>query len=175
LRVDGAEVTLNPRKPEEMQTVDPKPASIVYHGKHSDVSDLFRGAEPCCGRTEGRYTTRIRKGDELEYYRIMKDRVTVSYRSSERDYSLSFSFASSENIPAKRREFLEILETNCELDTGFSKETDTLWTTSYGMIEGRYPERLVNSEGEFLFGSTPLKLPDGTKEIWSWGLARCKG
>jgi hypothetical protein len=172
-RVEGAEVTLHPRKPEEMQTSDPKPASVVFHGKHSDVSDLFRGAEPCCGRTEGRFTTRIRKGEEMQYNQIAKTRVSVDYHGSERDYELSFAFSNTDNIPAHRHEFVEILETNCELDTGWSKETETLWATAYGLVPGRYAQRLVNTEGEFLFGSKDLTLPDGSKESWSWGLARC--
>ena len=172
-RVEGAEATLHPRKPEEMQTADPNPASVVFHGKHSDVSDLYRGAEPCCGRTEGRFTTKMRKDDEMEYNFLTKTRVAVNYRGSERDYELSFDFTSTEGIPARRHEFLEILETNCELDNGWSRETETLWSTGYGLVPGRYAQRLVNSEGEFLFGSKDLTLPDGSKESWSWGLARC--
>ena len=174
-RVEGAEVTLHPRKPEEMQSTDPKPASVIFHGKHSDVSDLFRGAEPCCGQTEGRFTTRIRKGEELEYRQMTKTKVRVEYRGSERDYGLAFAFESTDPIPARRHKFVEILETNCELDKGWSEVTDTLWSTAYALNPGRYGQRLVNSEGELLFGSKETTLPDGSKESWSWGLARCRG
>jgi hypothetical protein len=172
-RIDEADITLDPRKPEELQSRDPKPAAVIVRGKHSDVSDLYRGLEPCCGRTEGRFSTRIRKGDELEYNKMIRERVNVGYRGSERDYELEFSFTTTENLPAKRREFLEVLETNCELDKGYSKETDTLWSTGFGLVPGRYGQRLVNSEGEFLFGSKELTLPDGSKETWNWALARC--
>lgn len=172
-RIDEAEVTLHPRKPEEMQSKDANPASIIVRGKHSDVSDVFRGLEPCCGSTEGRFTIRIRIGDEMEYNRMTKDRVNVGYRGSERDYELAFSFSLSETIMAKRHEFVEVLETNCELDKGYSKYSDTPWGAGFGMIQGRYGQRLVNSEGEFLFGSKELTLPDGSRENWSWGLARC--
>ena len=173
-RTDEADITLDPRKPEEMQLKDPKPASIVVRGKHSDISELLRGLEPCCGKTEGKFTTRIRKGEEMEYGTIAKDRVRVAYRGSERNYAVSFEFQLREPIPAKRREFLEILETNCELDKGFSKETDSLWLSSFALIEGRYGQRVVNSEGEFLFGSKELTTVDGSKESWSWALARCQ-
>ena len=159
-----------------MQNTDPKPASIIFHGKHSDVSDLFRGAEPCCGSTEGRFTTKIRKGDELEYHLMTKARVNVDYRGSERDYLLSFAFPSDNvMIPAKRHKFVEILETNCELDKGWSEETETIWSTAYALNPGRYGQRLVNTEGQFLYGSKETTLVDGSKESWSWGLARCQG
>ena len=174
-RVDEAEITLNPRKPEEMQTQDPKPALIALRGKHSDISDLYRPLEPCCGNTEGKFTTRIRRGEEMEYNQIVRERFHVGYRGSERDYELDLGFGSSEGFPAKLHKFVEVIETNCELDEGFSKESDTLWLSSFTLTPGRYPYREVNSEGEFLFGTKDdVKLPDGSKEVWTWALARCR-
>ena len=174
-RVDEAEITLNPRKPEEMQTKDPNPAMIALRGKHSDISDLYRPLEPCCGSTEGKFTTRIRRGEEMEYNTIIRERFNVGYRGSERDYSLEFGFSSSEGFPARLHKFVEVIETNCELDEGFSKESDTLWLSSFALTPGRYGQRVVNSEGELLFGKKDdVVLPDGSKEVWTWALARCR-
>ena len=171
---DQAEVTLNPRKPDEIDSKDPNPAALVLSGKHSDVSELIRDGDPCCGSDEGKYTVKYREGKEMNYSRYVKDRVNVNYRGSERDYTLSFSIEPEpENVTW--REFREVSESNCPLDEeSYSNEIESPYAIGFGLEDGRYGERVFNTEGELLFGTKEKTYPDGSKYTWTWALARCK-
>ena len=172
---DEAEITLNPRKPEDIQTKDPLPADIAVRGKHLDVFEGKREKDPCCGKEEGNFDTTFRSGTEDTYNTFVKKRVGVSYRGSERDYSLAFDFA-TDQINAERYEFFEILSSSCPLEYDSAKSERLAFITFLqGFLpDGRYGERFVNSEGELLHGEKVINSPDGAKITWSWALARCK-
>ncbi len=172
---DEADITLNPRTPEEiLQKVDRKPATVVGNGKHSDIFRLIREADPCCDKTEGSWKTKIQEGKIETYDSIIKDPFRFSVRATERDYSLSFEY-NSFNFPGHRREFKEV-DSDCdfERDESFDKTEDATINFSPSLASGRYGERVVNPEGELMFGTKEITAGDGAKMTWKWALARCQ-
>jgi hypothetical protein len=172
---DEAEITLNPRTPEEiLQKVDRKPATVVGNGKHSDITRLIREADPCCDNMEGSFRTKIVEGTIDTYDAIIKDPFRYTIRATERDYSLAFDY-NSFNFPGHRREFKEV-DSDCEYERNesFDKTEDATINFSPSLGSGRYGERVVNSEGELMFGTKEVTAGDGAKFLWKWALARCK-
>jgi hypothetical protein len=172
---DEADITLNPRTPEEiLQKVDRKPATVVGNGKHSDITRLNREADPCCDNMEGSFRTKIQEGKIETYNSIIKDPFGYSIRATERDYSIAFDY-NSFNFPGSRREFKEV-DSDCdfERDESFDKTEDAIINFSPSLGSGRYGQRVVNSEGELMFGTKEITAGDGAKMIWKWALARCK-
>jgi hypothetical protein len=172
---EEAEIILNPRKPEEMQTKPPNPPTIVVNGRLYDIFKGLRQNDPCCGKTEGNFRTKFAEGSEETFYDVVKKEANVNYIGSARDYSIGFSFFTGE-FKSKHREFYEVSETSCELelDGAKSEETERTRAMSYSLDSGRYGQRFVNSEGELLQGEKVVNLPDGTVVTWNWALARCK-
>jgi hypothetical protein len=151
------------------------PADIAVRGKASDVFEGSRAGDPCCGNSDGAFDTLFRSGTEDTYSDFVKRRVSVAFRGSERDYSLGLDF-SAEDIKTQRNEFYEILSTTCPLEKDTAK-SDFFEFTTYlqGVLpDGRYGNRVVNSEGELLQGEKVLTGSDGAKITWSWALARCR-
>ncbi len=172
---DEADITLNPRTPEEiLRKIDRKTVIVVGKGEHSDISRLNREGDPCCGKAEGSWKTKVQEGKIDTYDSIIKDPFRFSVRPTERDYSLSFEY-NSFNFPGHRREFKEV-DSDCEIDRDESSDTteDANINFSPSLIPGRYGERVVNSEGELMFGTKEITAGDGAKLVWKWALARCQ-
>lgn len=172
---EEAQIILNPRKPEEIAAKPPNPATIIIDGRLYEVFNGVRENDPCCGKTEGSFTTKYTKGSEQTFYDVISKEVTVKYQGSERDYSLGFSFYTGQ-FNSRFRKFIEISETSCplELDNAKSEEIETTRMMNFSLDDGRYGNRFVNSEGELLQGEKTLNESDGSKTTWSWALARCK-
>jgi hypothetical protein len=173
--IDDAEIVLNPRTPAEVANNSPeKPASVTVRGVHSSIGEFIRAGDPCCGKEEGIFHTKLRRGEEFKYE---KNNLTMSspvtFRGSQRDYTLMLLFQ-LDMIPVKVRKFGEVLESNCPLEGGWSKMEDSYWGYTVTLPEGRWAERYVNPEGDILSGSKTITLPDGAKVTWTWRLARCR-
>jgi hypothetical protein len=173
--IDDAEIVLNPRTPAEVANNSPeKPASVTVRGVHSSIGEFIRAGDPCCGKEEGIFHTKLRRGEEFKYE---KNNLTMSspvtFRGSQRDYTLMLLFQ-LDMIPVKVRKFGEVLESNCPLEGGWSKMEDSYWGYTVTLPEGRWAERYVNPEGDILSGSKTITLPDGAKVTWTWKLARCR-
>jgi hypothetical protein len=166
---------LNPRTPAEVASGAPeKPASVTVRGVHSSIGEFIRAGDPCCGKEEGIFHTKLRRGEEFKYE---KNNLTMSspvtFRGSQRDYTLMLLFQ-LDLIPVKVRKFGEVIESNCPLEGGWSKMEDSYWGYTVTLPEGRWADRYVNPEGDILSGSKTIKLPDGAKVTWTWNLARCR-
>lgn len=172
---EEAQINLNPRKPEEMTTKPPYPATIIVDGRLYGVFKGVRENDPCCGKTEGNFTTKFTSGREETFYDVIHKEVSVEYRGSERDYSLGFSFDTGQ-FNSRIREFVEVSKTSCplELDNAKSEEEEGKRMMNFSLDEGRYPDRFVNSARESLQGEKVLPQPDGSKITWSWEIVRCK-
>lgn len=172
---DEAKITLNPRTPEEvLQKADRKKPIVSGKGKRSDIFRLNSEGNPCCGSTEGSWRTKIQEGKIYTYDSIIENPFRFLVRPTERDYTLSFE-NNSFSFPGHRREFKEV-DSDCEIDRDESsdKTEDANINFSPSLDRGRYGERVVNSEGELLFGTKEVILGDGAKMIWNWALARCQ-
>lgn len=173
--IDDAEIVLNPRTPAEIESnAAEKPASVAVRGVHSSIGEFIRAGDPCCGKEEGIFHTKLRRGEEFKYE---KKNLTMSspvtFRGSQRDYTLMLLFQ-LDMIPVEVRKFGEVLESNCPLEGGWSKLEPSYWGYSVTLPEGRWAERYVNPEGDILSGSKTINMPDGAKVTWTWKLARCK-
>jgi hypothetical protein len=173
--VDDAEIVLNPRTRAEIESnAAEKPASVAVRGVHSSIGEFIRAGDPCCGKEEGIFHTKLRRGEEFKYE---KNNLTmaspVTFRGSQRDYTLMLLFQ-LELMPVKVRKFGEVIESNCPLEGGWSKMEDSYWGYAVTLPEGRWAERYVNPEGDILSGSKTIKSPDGATVTWTWKLARCR-
>ena len=173
--IDDAEIVLNPRTPAEVASGAPeKPASVSVRGVHSSIGEFIRAGDPCCGKEEGIFHTKLRRGEEFKYEKTNLTMTSpIIFRGSQRDYTLMLLFQ-LDLIPVKVRKFGEVIESNCPLEGGWSKMEDSYWGYAVTLPEGRWTERYVNPEGDVLWGSQTIKLPDGAKVTWTWKLARCK-
>lgn len=169
-------IVLNPRTKEEIAAKAPtKPADFRVRGKHTDIFEGLREGDPCCGPAEGKYTTRFREGSELTFFGTFQKKMSLNFRGEVRDFSLGFGF-DTDPVNAKKHEFNEILETNCQLEYADenSRESELPWIVQ-GMLEpGRYGQRYLSETGDLLQGTKETQLPDGSRVSWEWALARCK-
>ena len=173
--IDDAEIVLNPRTRAEIENnAAEKPASVSVRGVHSSIGEFIRAGDPCCGKEEGIFHTKLRRGEEFRYE---KNNLTMSspitFRGSQRDYTLMLLFQ-LDMIPVNVRKFGEVIESNCPLEGGWSKMEPSYWGYSVTLPEGRWAERYVNPEGDILGGSKTITLPDTAKVTWTWKLARCQ-
>jgi hypothetical protein len=169
-------VVLNPRTPEQIAAKAPtKPASYRVIGRHSDIFDGVRENDPCCGPTEGKYTTKFREGTITKFFGTFQKNFYVRINGGDRDYSLSFDFG-TEPVKANIHQFYEISETSCLLEYGESKSDDSegVISLSDSLPDGRYPSRYVNDAGDIYQGSKTLTGADGSTITWEWALARCR-
>lgn len=172
---DEADITLNPRTAEEVLNKAPKkPADIVGKGIHSDIFTGIRDGDPCCGTTEGKWTTRFSEGKIDKYSGIVKGNFTVNATTSERDYSFSFD-SYGDIFHSIRREFLEV-DSDCDLEKNeaYDRSEESIISIVPALPSGRYGQRFVNSEGELLFGQKEMTAGDDSKITWNWALARCQ-
>lgn len=174
VHIDEVNVTLNPRTDEEMKTMNfSKPAYLDLRGYHYEIDERLADGNPCCGKQEGNFKTKVREGKEMKYFQTQRKLVTVVVRSSDRDYELIFS-VEPDHFPVKWRNFKET-ETNCPIeDESFENILDSTYGVGFHLFPGRYGQRFVNSAGELYSGTKSLDLPNNFKITWTWNLARCK-
>jgi hypothetical protein len=159
-----------------MKTKPPNPADMFIFYLNKDLFEGVAENDPCCGKTEGSYTTKFKKGSSDHYTDYSKGQVSINYRPSERDFSLGFDFSTGKFKPIFRRIY-EVSETNCPLYTIPDLEPISPQRThSFAdrLEDGRYGQRAVGSAGEVLYGSKVFDLEDKTKITWKWNLYRCR-
>lgn len=169
-------VVLNPRTPEQIAAKAPtKPADYRVIGRHSDIFDGVRENDPCCGPTEGKFTTKFREGTITKFFGTFQKNFYVRITGGDRDYSLSFDFG-TDPIKSNIHEFYEIAETSCLLEYAGSKSDDSegVIALSDGLPDGRYPSRYVNDAGDIYQGTKTLTGTDGSTITWEWALGRCR-
>lgn len=169
-------VVLNPRTKEEILAKAPvKPADFRVRGKYSDVFEGLRDGDPCCGPVEGKYITKFRQGSETKFFGTFQRKMSVNFSGGDRDFSLGFGFY-TDAINAQKHDFNEILETNCQLEyaDGSSDNSEFPVILQGTLDSGRYGQRYLNDAGDLLQGTKETQMPDGSRVIWEWALARCK-
>lgn len=169
-------VVLNPRTPEDVAAQKARrPADFRVRGRYLYVFDGTREGDPCCGPQEGSYTTKFRSGNETTFFKSFQEPFDVRFSGGDRDYSLSFNFATSP-IETRVHDFFEILDTNCPLEYADEKsEYENSFVSLTDMLpDGRYGQRFVNTAGDLLQGTKQVQATDGSTVTWEWALARCK-
>ncbi len=173
--VEEAQIKLNPRKPEEMKTKPPNPADMFVFYLLEDIFEGVRENDPCCGKTEGSFTTRFKKGRKEWFTGTLKRPFRIGYQPGARDFSLEFN-ASTGIFEMKEKTIDEVTDSNCDLEELQPLDKVEKLRTSFDMQldEGRYGQRFVGTAGEVLFGTKKLNPQDGTKITWEWNLYRCR-
>ncbi len=173
--IEEAQIKLNPRKPEEMQTKPPNPANMYVFYLLEDIFEGVRENDPCCGSTEGTFTTKFRKGRKEWFTGPLQRPFSINVRSGERDFSLGFN-ASTGSFKMTELNIDEVTDTNCDLEELTPLDQREKVNSSFDMIleSGRYEQRYVGTAGEGFYGTKVLNPPDGTKITWKWNLYRCR-
>jgi hypothetical protein len=169
------QITLNPRTQKEIDAkVAKKPDQIAINGKHSEIFEGNRESDPCCGKTEGNWNTKFKEGKEHEFSAYLNQTFRFSAGSTEREHYLDFG--DYLNFPTDKRTFLEVSDSNCQLEgeNAFSKVEKGNLSITLSMPRGRYGQRFANSGGEIFAGQKTFNAMDGATYNWSWELARCK-
>lgn len=167
--------TLNPRKPEEIQTKPPKPADIIVYGKYTDFFSGQIDDNPCCGNEDGSWDTKFTRSREETFNDFVKKPVNVVFAGGDRDYSLAF-FLTPGDFETKVRNAVDVTETNCSLEELGAKDEETkgIKILNFILPIGRYGDRIFGPEGEQLYGTKEFNEKDGSKITWNWALRRCK-
>ncbi len=171
-----AKIKLNPRKPEEMKTKPQNPADMDIGYRYLNVFEGTRENDPCCGKTEGSFTTKFRRGTDQNFRGMLKRPFNLSYQGGERDFSLSFSFSTG-MFDLSVKDIDEVTDTNCileELGNLKNPPEDKKASIEARLEDGRYGQRFVGTAGEVLFGKKEIKMEDGATLIWEWNLYRCR-
>lgn len=166
-------VTLNPRTAEEVAAgAEKKQADFDVYGDYSTKFEGKRENDPCCGKTEGNYTTNFVSGTDITFQGKYPYAFGMSFSGGDNDYQLGFMLDTGP-LKSKVHEYERIEETNCDLEKGFDKtEESTAWIHS-ALIDGRYPTMYL-TDGIELVGSKSYQDPDGSTVTWEWNLAKCK-
>ncbi len=178
LILEEAYIKLNPRKPEEMPAKSPNPATINIRYINEDIFEGVSENDPCCGKTEGNFTTKFKRGVRIDASPRsiwVKKPFSVSFNGSQRDFSLGFN-GSTVEFPTFIRKIFEASETNCPEDEDQLAPIPTNGEAylNLNLEDGRYGQRFVGTAGELLFGEKAFILPDGSKVLWEWNLHRCR-
>jgi hypothetical protein len=168
-------VTLNPRKPEEMDSKPPNPAVIIVDGKYTNT---FRGEyndNPCCGTTAGSFQTKFTQLYEEEFNEIFNQPINVIYSGGDRDYSLGF-LVFTNPFKTKSRRAVEVSYTNCSLEEQKPEDEkkEGIKSLNFDLPLGRYGEQFSSPAGVGLSGTKVFNQKDGSVITWSWKLVRCK-
>ncbi|HQZ82665.1 MAG TPA: hypothetical protein PLR83_05550 [Pyrinomonadaceae bacterium] len=167
-------VTLNPRTAEEIAAgAERKRATYYVYGYYTTKFEGKRENDPCCGKTEGSYTTSFVSGTDITFE---KPDYTYSFgmnfSGGDSDYQLGFRLDSGP-IPSKVHDYERVDETTCNLEKGHDDNSEsTVWINA-NLADGRYPTMYLN-DGVELVGSKQTQGGDGSTIEWEWELSRCK-
>ena len=169
-------VTLNPRDPVQLAAKSPKnPANFQVYGYYIHKFEGKREADPCCGPTEGSFSTSFVSGQETDFNGSFMSPFGLSFSGGDMDFQLGFDFATA-GIKSHHHNYVQVTGTNCPLEKNESSDEnfDGTITLSDALASGRYRERYLDPTGDFLSGSKTYQIPDGSTINWEWDLSRCK-
>lgn len=166
-------VTLNPRTPEEVAArAEKKKADFDVYGDYSTKFEGKRENDPCCGKTEGSFTTRFVSGTDISFSAQFPYAFGMTFSGGDSDYQLGFALTTG---PVKSRvhDYERVDDSTCDLEKGHDDQSEgTAWIQA-NLASGRYPTMYLN-DGVELVGSKTLQEADGSTVTWEWELSRCK-
>ncbi|HKP69251.1 MAG TPA: hypothetical protein VJV05_08205 [Pyrinomonadaceae bacterium] len=169
-------VTLNPRNLVQMAANSPKnPANFQVDGYYIHKFEGKREADPCCGKTEGSFTTSFVSGEETDFAGSFLDPFDLDFSGGDMDFQLGLGF-STQAIKALHHHYLQVSNTNCPLEKNesYDRTFDGVTNVSDFLASGRHRDRYLDPSGDFLSGSKTYQTPDGSTVYWEWELSRCK-
>ena len=169
-------VTLNPRTPEQIAVKSPKnPANFQAEGYFIHKFEGKREADPCCGPTEGSFTTTFVSGEETDFSGSFVNPFGLDFSGGDMDFQFGFDFA-TQAIKARHHHYLQVSNTNCPLEKNesYDKNFDGMITLNDSLAGGRHRDRYLDPSGDFLSGSKTYQASDGSTVNWEWELSRCK-
>lgn len=170
---EDVQVTLNPRTPEEIAAkAERKPADIDAYGNYTTEFNGNRENDPCCGKTEGSYTTRFVSGTDISFSGNTQYGFGLSFSGGDSDYQLGFQLSTGP-LKSKVHDYERVDETTCDLEKGHDTTTESTAWLHATLANGRYPTMYLN-DGIELVGSKTYQDPDGSTVTWSWDISRCK-
>ncbi len=172
---EDVEITLNPRTPEEVAAGAPKRrATYDVYGYYTTKFEGKRENDPCCGKTEGSYTTSFVSGTDITFQKPSYEySFGMNFSGGDSDYQLGFMLDSGP-VPSKVHDYERVDETTCSLEKGHDENTESSAWVHANLAEGRYPTMYLN-DGVQLAGSKSYQDPDGGTVTWAWELSRCAG
>jgi hypothetical protein len=170
---EDVQVTLNPRTAEEVAArAEKKQADLDVYGYYTTKFEGKRENDPCCGKTEGKFTTDFVSGSDITFQGNFPYSFGMSFSGGDNDYQLGFMLDTGP-LKSKVHEYERIDETNCDLEKGFDKTGESTAWVHAALIDGRYPTMYL-TDGVQLVGSKTYQDPEGSTVTWEWDLARCK-
>ena len=169
-------MTLNPRTPEQVALKSPKnPANFQVDGYFIHKFEGKREADPCCGPTEGSFTTSFVSGQETDFAGSFVNLFGLDFSGGDMDFQLGLNF-STDAIKSHHHNYVQVTSTNCPLEKNDSSDENFDGTIALGdgLASGRHRERYLDPSGDFLSGSKTYQIPDGSTVSWEWDLSRCK-
>ncbi len=175
--LEKVDITLNPRKQEEMNIKPPNPATLFVSGKYTNIFTGEYDDNPCCGETAGSFDTKFTDETTEEFSEWRSEFVNVNYilGSVDRNFSIGFLvFAGS--FETKIRRGVDVIYTQCSLEEQQEKHEEKKGrkVLNFTLDPGRYGERFPSPAGDGLRGSKVLPQKDGSIVTWKWQLVRCK-
>ena len=166
-------VTLNPRTDEEIAAkAERKPADLDIYGYYSTKFEGKRENDPCCGKTEGNFTTSFVSGTDITFEGKSKYSFGLSFRGGDSDYQLGFTLTTGP-LKSKVHDYERVDETTCDLEKGHDEMSESTAWIQATLSDGRYPTMYL-SDGVQLVGSKTYQEADGSTISWEWELSRCK-
>ncbi|MCZ2391712.1 MAG: hypothetical protein LC113_11625 [Acidobacteria bacterium] len=170
---EDVQITLNPRTPEEIAAKVPrKHADFDVFGNYTTEFEGRRENDPCCGKTEGSYTTKFVSGTDISFQKQFQNSFGLSFSGGDNDYQLGFSFSTAP-IPSKVHDYERVDQTTCDLEKGHDTITESTAWVHANLADGRYPTMFL-TDGVQLTGSKTYQETDGSTVTWEWDITRCK-
>lgn len=165
-------VTLNPRTAEEIAAkMDRKPADLDIYGDYTTKFEGRRENDPCCGKTEGSYTTAFVSGTDITFAGKSNFSFGLSFSGGDSDYQLGFTLTTGP-IKSKVHDYERVDETTCDLEKGHDEISESTAWVQATLSDGRYPTMYLN-DGVQLVGRKTYQEADGSTVSWEWELSRC--
>ena len=170
---EDVQITLNPRTREEIAANVPKKrAQFDAYGNYTTRFEGFRANDPCCGKEEGKYTTRFVSGTDIDFSGQFAYSFGMTFKGGDNDYQLGFSLDTGP-IKSRVHDYEHVEESNCFLETGHDETMENTAWVHATLASGRYPSMYL-TDGVELVGGKKLQEADGSTVTWWWELSRCK-
>jgi len=169
---EDVQITLNPRTAEEIAAKAPKKnADFDVYGYYTTKFEGVREKDPCCGSTEGSFTTAFVSGTDITFQANYPYAFGMYFSGGDNDYQLGFTLDTG-HVKTKVHDYERIDQSTCNLEKGHDRNTEsTTWIHS-ALTNGRYPTMYL-SDGVELSGSKTYQDADGSTISWEWDLTRC--